>query len=86
MPDLNDNLLNEKKSRTDRGFQLVEFVDLYGKQCSVQQSSLALCDKPGTGAIWIGVDKDRMHLNRNQVEQVVSYLGKWLEDGVMFDA
>ena len=40
-----------KLSRTARGFDLMEFTDLYGAQCSIQKSSLATDD-----AIWIGVD------------------------------
>lgn len=36
---------------TNRGFDLVKFVDLYGAKCSLQKSSLALVD-----AIWLGID------------------------------
>lgn len=35
--------------KTQRGFQFWEFVDRYGKTCSVQESSLATED-----AIWLG--------------------------------
>ncbi len=40
-----------KYSKTHRGFQLIEFIDLYGKGCSIQKSSLATED-----AVWIGID------------------------------
>jgi hypothetical protein len=40
-----------RHSKTARGFDLIEFSDLYGVGCSVQASSLATDD-----AIWIGVD------------------------------
>lgn len=40
-----------KISKTYRGFDLIEFIDLYGMQCSIQKSSLAT-----EGAIWLGVD------------------------------
>lgn len=40
-----------KGSKTARGFDLIEFQDLYGTECSIQKSSLATDD-----AIWIGVD------------------------------
>ena len=40
-----------RKSKTNRGFALVEFTDLYGAKCSIQKSSLATDD-----AIWFGVD------------------------------
>lgn len=42
--------------RTQRGFETVEFKDHYGHKCSVQQSSLAIYQKPGTSALWIGPD------------------------------
>lgn len=38
-------------SKTARGFDLIEFSDLYGAKCSIQKSSLATDD-----AIWIGVN------------------------------
>lgn len=40
-----------KKSKTHRGFALIEFEDRYGAKCSLQKSSLATED-----AIWFGVD------------------------------
>lgn len=38
--------------KTERGFALSEFTDLYGEKCSLQKSSLATED-----AIWFGIDK-----------------------------
>lgn len=40
-----------KKTRTARGFALVEFKDRYDNRCSLQKSSLATED-----AIWLGID------------------------------
>jgi hypothetical protein len=40
-----------KKSKTQRGFSIIEFEDRYGVKCSIQKSSLATED-----AIWLGVD------------------------------
>ncbi len=40
-----------KKSKTQRGFGIYEFKDKYGKECSIQKSSLATED-----AIWLGID------------------------------
>lgn len=40
--------------RTQRGFEHIEFLDHYKKRCSVQQSSLAIYQQPGTSALWIG--------------------------------
>jgi hypothetical protein len=42
--------------RTSRGFEIVKFKDYYGSECSLQASSLAIHQKPGTSAIWLGVD------------------------------
>ena len=38
------------RSKTNRGFDLIEFRDLYDESCSLQKSSLATDD-----AIWLGV-------------------------------
>lgn len=43
-------------STTARGFDRIEFFDKYGTQCSLQQSSLAEHEEPGTSAVWLGVD------------------------------
>ena len=40
-----------KQKKTQRGFRVVEFSDLYRVKCSIQQSSLA--SQP---ALWLGVD------------------------------
>jgi len=47
--------LGEHK-HTARGFALVEFLDAYGVKCSIQASSLAKYEQPGTSAIWLGVN------------------------------
>ena len=45
-----------KVERTSRGFEVVNFKDHYGTKCSLQASSLAIYEKPGTSAVWLGVD------------------------------
>lgn len=40
-----------KKRKTKRGFDLIEFEDLYGAKCNIQKSSLATED-----AIWFGAE------------------------------
>lgn len=40
-----------KKSKTGRGFGLIEFIDEKGVECSIQESSLATDE-----CIWIGCD------------------------------
>jgi len=37
--------------KTQRGFNIEEFTDLYGEKCSIQESSLATEE-----AIWFGID------------------------------
>jgi hypothetical protein len=41
-----------KKRITNRGFDISEFKDTYGKKCSIQKSSLASKD-----AIWVGISE-----------------------------
>lgn len=45
-----------KQKKTGRGFPVVEFRDYYDTPCSLQCSSLALYQEPGTSAIWLGPD------------------------------
>lgn len=88
--------------KTERGFSVGGFIDLYGERCSIQKSSLATDD-----AIWLGIDNpklivfeneqkgkylvtdmpnnfsvsSRMHLNREQVAQLLPMLQKFVETG-----
>lgn len=47
-----------KYRKTSRGFELVEFSDTHGNECSVQESSAATVegDDNGQGFLWIGID------------------------------
>lgn len=38
------------------GWPVIHFKDHYGKECSLQMSSLAEYEKPGTSAVWLGID------------------------------
>ena len=40
-----------EKNKTNRGFNIYEFKDTYGAECSLQKSSSAMEDK-----IWLGVN------------------------------
>lgn len=71
----------DKVDRTQRGFEIVEFEDMYNQRCSLQQSSIALYDQPGSGAIWLGRDGERMHLKDTQVKELVEMLQRWLDTG-----
>jgi hypothetical protein len=66
---------------TAKGFEYVPFTDLYGAQCSLQQSSLATFEQPGSSAIWLGVEDCRMHLDRSQVAMLIAVLKTWYETG-----
>lgn len=43
-------------AHTARGFEIVKFADRYGVACSLQASSMAEYEKPGTSAVWLGPD------------------------------
>lgn len=73
--------LDLKVERTGRGFEIIHFKDCYGKDCSLQQSSLALYEEPGTSAVWLGVGDERMHLTVKQVKSLVAKLSLWAETG-----
>jgi hypothetical protein len=82
-----------KIQKTSRGFELIEFNDYNGKAASLQQSSLAIYTKPGISAVWLGPDENsfhsgtkepmspRMHLNRKQVQALITHLTAWLKKG-----
>jgi len=84
---------------TQRGFQIILFRDRYGTQCSLQQSSIADYEPPGSSAIWLGVDRQtnrrdgifdesnttRMHLDLKQVEALVAVLEQWVQTGSFSD-
>ncbi len=90
----NEDWKNElgKLDHTSRGFELIEFKDHYGEPCSLQASSLAIYEKPGTSAIWLGCEEaknhhvtgealsPRMHLNREQVAALIAHLQSWLDN------
>lgn len=69
------------KTKTDRGFELIPFDDIYGNHCSLQQSSLARYTQPGSSAVWLGVGDNRMHLDCDLVKALIGELEAWLETG-----
>ena len=84
--------------RTLRGFVNADFTDLYGSECSIQDSSLATDD-----AIWLGVDHinakewstivgvdpekipARMHLSREMVAELLPILQRFVDTGSIQD-
>lgn len=48
-------------TKTNRGFEVLEFTDANGHSCSLQQSSAIKdyedsWDRPGSSCVWLGVD------------------------------
>lgn len=77
--------MNLRVLRTQRGFSRVDFQDFYGKNCSLQKSSLATKD-----CIWLGANSGdhvdgaclaRMHLTREQVRALLPLLHHFAETG-----
>ncbi len=50
-----------KLEKTCRGFSRLEFTDVYGAECSIQQSSAACYD-----AIWLGVNDGKPQIMASQ--------------------
>ncbi len=79
---------------TKRGFEIVEFSDCYGQECSIQQSSRAEFTQPGISAIWLGVDinlrgeevGERMHLRVKDVRRLIAHLEAWIRSGSLSPA
>ena len=72
--------------KTSRGFEIIDFDDSNGFYSTLQQSSAIgdyadSLDRPGTSFVWLGVDSERMHLNREQVAGLIVRLQCWLDTG-----
>ena len=77
-----------KTTRTQRGFQRIDFKDAYGEPCSLQVSSSASMQ-----AVWLGQEHEtihqvtgekcgaRMHLERRTVKSLIRHLQNWLDTG-----
>lgn len=67
--------------KTNRGFEIINFRDCYGKECSIQQSSLAHYEKPGTSAIWLGISNPEpkiLHGDAKKFGIVTSETSGWV--------
>jgi len=72
---------------TERGFEIIRFNDSYDQGCSLQQSSLAEYEQPGTSAVWLGIGGlHRMHLKPDQVQELIEVLVQWLNTGSFQEA
>jgi hypothetical protein len=81
--------------KTSRKFEIITFKDRYGTPCSLQQSSLADTEPPGSSAVWLGVDRQvvrhdgmfdeanqtRMHIDLKQAKALVAVLEQWIASG-----
>ena len=72
---LDSNELFGADSTTNRGFELCEFSDDYGLQCSIQESSRAVIenedgsvDNP-LGWIWLGVDDPHPKIMKSKAKE-----------------
>src|ERR1700689_1423192 len=86
-------------TETAREFQIILFKDKYGTPCSLQQSSLAEFEPPGSSAVWLGVDRQdgphdgmfdaanqtRMHLDLKQAKALNAVLEQWIASGSFVD-
>ena len=60
--------LNMKKSKTGRGFAIIEFEDCYGVECSIQKSSSASEDRIWFGANELGLKVMTPYAGWNEVD------------------
>jgi hypothetical protein len=58
-------------TRTNRGFEIVEFRDINEVPCSLQASSLAIYEQPGTSAVWLGCEDAAPRVLMNGAWQAV---------------
>jgi hypothetical protein len=67
-----------KKTKTERGFTIILFNDIYDLPCSIQESSLAT-----KSAVWLGVGTgiDRMHLDKTLAKKLIKVLEQFVATG-----
>ena len=75
------NGLHDHPEHTGRGFEILTFSDRYGVECQLQQSSLAEFEPPGSSAVWLGTENERMHLDQPLVQALIERLQTWLDTG-----
>lgn len=72
-----------KTEKTQRGFGRIDFIDSYGQECSIQESSNII------PRIWLGVDTDlekkhvnqRMHLTQEQAKNLLPLIQFFAKNG-----
>jgi len=68
-------------TKTERGFEIIHFFDRNSQICSLQQSSLADYEPPGGSAIWFGRVENRMHIDLEQMKDLLPHLKRWVKKG-----
>lgn len=61
---------------TQRRFRYAMFTDLYGKECSIQESSLAEVQ-----ALWLGSEKGRAHIDQEMAMALIPLLQHFVKHG-----
>ena len=75
LAEFGDDELNIEWKVTGRGFVAGDFRDLYGQECSIQESSSA-----EYYALWLGVGGCRMHLTHAQAKDLAKVLRAFVKD------
>jgi hypothetical protein len=60
-------------TKTARGFEVIRFQDIYGEDCTLQESSLA-----DRCAIWFGAGDNRMHLDADVFADLLPHIFRML--------
>jgi len=71
--------LTSASSGLGEGWGYVVFEDSFGRVCSIQEDSVADYLPPGSSALWIGLDKDRIHLHLEGVKWLIAELQTWVD-------
>jgi hypothetical protein len=79
-----------KIEHTGGGFEVINFNDRCGIECSLQQSTTIgdadnAMQRPGSSFVWLGIGGDRMHLDADTVREIWRHLGNWLLHGSFED-
>lgn len=61
------------------GWGYIVFQDSFGQVCSIQEDSVADYVPPGSSALWIGKDSNRMHLHLVGVKWLIGELQTWVD-------
>jgi hypothetical protein len=71
--------LTSGKGEPFDGWGYVVFEDSFGQVASIQEDSVADYLPPGSSALWIGKDSDRIHLHLEGVKWLIAELQTWVD-------